>query len=757
MKKIYRLKDFPIDEKTLMLQETLFHNANGYLGVRGNLEEGLPQQLNTMRGTYLNGFYDVIPMKQSESLCNLVEEKDTMLNVADFQGIDLVLDGERVTMLDGRAGELCRTLDMDAGTTERSFVWNTEGGKRIKISFRRMASFVRKNIFTIECRICADADCELEIHSQQKALVRNYSNPADPRVGQNTRLLLCPTAHMLENGASVLECRTTVSGLRVCTAVRHELSQNMSGSISYDENEHSYTASWSGSLKKGEELRFVKYAAVCDSRREAEPVNAALAYLADSFGKLAELYAEQAEYLKSFWEHSLLRIETDDDSGLAMIFNQYQLLQSAGRDGISGTASKGLSGEGYEGHYFWDTGIYILPFLSCTNPELARYQLGYRYATLELARENARLLGHKSGVLFPWRTVSGRECSGFFPAGSAQYHINGDIAYAVVQYYLMTGDVDYLAAEGAEILIETARLWVDAGNYSKGKFVINDVTGPDEYTCIVNNNYYTNASAKYNLTWAVKAARLLSNCGRWEKLAARLGVSSEELEGFSKAADAMFLPYDETLGINPQDDSFLSKPLWDFENTPRENYPLLLHYHPLYLYRHQVCKQADTVLAYFLFDGIESRETMLASYEYYEKLTTHDSSLSNCVFSIVAARLGLKDKARSYFGDSIRSDLVNSHGNTGDGIHTANMGGSYMTIVYGFAGMRVTESGISFAPSIPDDWRSYSFRIGYMGRRLEISVDAEKATVELLSGEALDIKLFGRTVRLNDKTEAGIN
>ncbi|MDO4815626.1 MAG: glycosyl hydrolase family 65 protein [Bacillota bacterium] len=757
MKKIYRLKDFPIDEKALMLQETLFHNANGYLGVRGNLEEGLPQEFNTMRGTYLNGFYDVIPMKQSESLCNLVEEKDTMLNVADFQSIEIFFDGERFSMLDGRAEQLCRTLDMDAGITERSLAWHTNSGKHIQICFRRMASFVRKNMFTIECRLkCLDADCGLDIHSHQKALVRNYSNPADPRVGQNNKLLLHPTVHLLENGTSVLECETTVSSLKVCTAVQHELSRKMRESISYDEIEHSCTASYSGSLKKGEELRLVKYIAVCDSRREAEPVKAALSYLGESFGELDELYEEQAEYLESFWERSLLHIETDDDSGLAMVFNQYQLLQSVGSDGICGTASKGLSGEGYEGHYFWDTEIYILPFLSCTNPELARCQLGYRYATLELARENAKLLGHKKGVLFPWRTVSGRECSGFFPAGSAQYHINGDIAYAVVQYYLMTGDFEYMAKEGAEILIETARLWMDVGNYSKGKFVINDVTGPDEYTCIVNNNYYTNASAKYNLTWAVKAARLLSDRGMWQELEARLGVSSEELEGFGKAAEAMLLPYDEALGINPQDDSFLSKPIWDFENTPKENYPLLLHYHPLCLYRHQVCKQADTVLAYFLFDGIESRETMLSSFEYYEKLTTHDSSLSNCVFSIVAARLGLKDKARSYFGDSIRSDLVNSYGNTGDGIHTANMGGSYMTIVYGFAGMTVTESGIGFAPSIPDDWRSYSFRIGYMGRSLEISVNTEKASVRLLSGEALDIRLFGQLVRLNDKTEVSI-
>lgn len=757
MEKIYRLKDFPISEESLMLQETLFHNANGYLGVRGALEEGLPEDFNTMRGTYINGFYDVIQKPQSEGLCNLVEEKDTMLNIADFQSVDIFFDNEEFSMLDKKASEICRVLDMDAGVTERSLIYRTKNGKRIRLNFKRMASFVRKNIFTIEIKLTSlDDDCDVRICSYQNALVHNYSNPQDPRVGQNGSLLLCPSMNIEEDGATVLGCHTLVSGLSVCTAIKHDYPTRFKESISFDEKAFSYLSTYVGTLKRGIETRLVKYVAVCDSRREMYPDKVVLNYLSDSFGSIDKLYDEQKAYLKDFWDRSLLEIETDDDSGLAMIFNQYQLLQSVGSDGICGTASKGLSGEGYEGHYFWDTEIYILPFLSCTNPDLARKQLEYRFETLGFARENAKLLGHKSGALFPWRTISGRECSGFFPAGSAQYHINGDISYAVVQYYLMTGDINFLASKGAEILIETARLWLDIGNYDGDKFVINDVTGPDEYTCIVNNNYYTNACAKNNLLWAVNAVKILSRSDLWEGLKDKLGVKNEELDDFQRAADSMFLPYDDELRINPQDDSFLQKPLWDFDNTPRENYPLLLHYHPLYLYRHQVCKQADTVLAYFLFDGIESKETMLSSFEYYEKITTHDSSLSNCIFSIVAARLGLKDKAISYFGDSIRSDLVNGHGNTGDGIHTANMGGSFMTIVYGFAGMTVKESEISFAPIIPDNWRSYAFRIGYLGRKLKVSVDKRRVLIELLSGDELDIKLFSQNLRLVDKVEVNL-
>lgn len=279
----------------------------------------------------------------------------------------------------------------------------------------------------------------------------------------------------------------------------------------------------------------------------------------------------------------------------------------------------------------------------------------------------------------------------------AQYHIDGDITYSAVAYYLATKDLDFMTEKGAEIVFETARLWMDTGHFYKGQFRIHDVTGPDEYTCMVNNNYFTNASAKYNLHWAVRFYELLSEMGKTEPME-RIGLTAEEVAEFRHAEECMYLPYDEELGINPQDDSFLQKPVWDFENTPKENYPLLLHYHPLHLYRFQVCKQADTVLAHFIYEDAQSIETIRKSFDYYEKITTHDSSLSTCIYSIVAAKLGDVDKAYDYFGDSAKLDLFNLHHNTRDGIHTANMGGNYMAVVYGFGGLCLKESGIWFAP-----------------------------------------------------------
>ena len=320
-----------------------------------------------------------------------------------------------------------------------------------------------------------------------------------------------------------------------------------------------------------------------------------------------------------------------------------------------------------------------------------------------------------------------------------------------MKYYLATGDTEYLIKEGAEILIETARLWCDVGNWYDGKFMINDVTGPDEYTCIVNNNYYTNACAKYNLNWAVKAANILRKMDAFHALADKLALRDEELDEFQRAADAMYLPYNEKLGINPQDDSFLQKPIWDLKNTPKENFPLLLHYHPLVLYRHQVCKQADTVLAYYLFDGLEDRETVARSFAYYEPITTHDSSLSTCIFSIVASSLGEKEKAWNYFGSSVTLDLQNKHGNTGDGIHTANMGGSYMVIVNGFAGVRIQEDGLHMAPYLPAAWSGYRFQMQYRGSSLELSVHKTGYCISLLNDVPVTILLPGTSIVLDRK------
>ena len=739
MERIYTTQRW--DMADLPLQETLFHNANGYLGVRGALEEGLPQGADTMRGTYINGFYELVPMKQAEKLTNVLEEKESMINVGDPQGLRIAVDGQWFHQLEGEMLSYRRSLDMDAGITSREMVWRSPKGHQVAISFRRLASFVLPEMFTIDCRVTAlNFAGTVEVESTQLALVRNYADPNDPRLAHSSQCHLVPAGHVFKGDASYLSVTTRRSGLKLTGGVRHWTDLAPSAARwDYDPQGHQVAFRYTFHLEQGQSLRLVKYCVFADSRRSDDTLAHAMTAMEKGYGRMDWLYEQQRLELDGFWKNAGTCIQGDGEANLSMQFNLYQLFQSAGKDGLCSIAAKGLSGEGYEGHYFWDTEMYMMPFFTLTMPQLARKLLGYRYLTLPQARENARLLGHKKGALYPWRTITGQECSGYFPAGTAQYHIVGDIAYAVANYYIATDDRDYMIREGAEILLETARLWMEVGHEYQGSFRIHCVTGPDEYTCIVNNNYYTNACAQHNLRWAVRAMELLKQWGAYQRWAARLQVEPGEAEAFAHAADIMFLPYDEALDINPQDDSFLEKPVWDFAATPPENHPLLLHYHPLQLYRYQVCKQADTVLAHVLFGQLERLETRRNSFAYYEKVTTHDSSLSNCIFCIDACRLGLRAKARSYFGDSIKTDLMNTHGNTKDGIHTANMGGCYLAVVSGFAGLELEEHAIRLNPFLPEDWTGLSFRFQYHGSHLAFDMEGDGYTLKLESGQGVTV------------------
>lgn len=756
---IYKVDNRNNDNDTLMLNETIFHNANGYIGIRSNYEEGYTEAFDSIRGSYINGFYDIAEMKQAEKLYGMAEEKQTMLNVADTQGILLTLEDETFSMFEGNVLESTRYLDMEAGVTVRTVKWESPKGKQIELEIKRMTSFTRLPLFTIEYKVKSiNYSGFVKINSIHKGDVKNYCNPNDPRVAGESFNHLIPVKQAIkditsDDVVSLLTTKTTKSNLTVCTAVVNHLSKEAKREVR--ELNHQIDIELLAEIKENETITLEKYSVFCDSIRYEDCEKAAKKEMEQDFNaSLAKLYEEQKDYLTDFWNQSSLEIDGDEQLNLAVCYNLYQLIQSVGKDEHSNIAAKGLSGEGYEGHFFWDTEMYMQPFFTLTNPNIAKNLIAYRYSILDEARDNAKLLGHKKGALYPWRTIMGKECSGYFPSGSAQYHINGDIAYSIIAYYLTTKDIDFIAEKGAEILFETARLWMDTGNFYKDTFRINGVTGPDEYTCIVNNNYYTNASAKYNLYWAVKFYYLLEQEGKLEHLKSKLNISKEEILEFQKAEEAMFLPYDEDLKINPQDDSFLQKEVWDIENTPKEKFPLLLHYHPLCLYRYQVCKQADTVLAHFIFEDYQDISTIKNSFLYYEKVTTHDSSLSTCIYSIVASKLGLTEKAYDYFGDSAKLDLFNTHKNTKDGIHTANMGGNYMAIVYGFGGLRLKENGIYFAPTLPKEWNGYRFKIHYEDSAIEVEVTNKEVIFHHHGTQEKTIYVYGEQYKL--KTDLSI-
>jgi alpha,alpha-trehalose phosphorylase len=423
--------------------------------------------------------------------------------------------------------------------------------------------------------------------------------------------------------------------------------------------------------------------------------------------------------------------------------------------------AKGLTGPAYEGHYFWDTEIYLMPFLTYTSPRIARNLLAFRYSMLDQARARARELGHR-GAMFPWRTINGEEASAYYAAGTAQYHINADIMYALRKYVQATGDAKFLQDCGAEMLVETARLWLDLGFYCNakgGKFCINGVTGPDEYNAVVNNNAYTNLMARENLRYAAETVESLraSEPDAYTALVDKTALEPCEVEAWLRAADKMYVPYDEKLKIIPQDDSFLDKEPWDFSHTPSDHYPLLLFYHPLNIYRKQVIKQADVILAMFLLGDDYSLEAKKRNFEFYDPLTTGDSSLSSCVEAIIAAQIGDMEKAIRYGMAALLMDLADVGGNVKDGCHIASMGGAWMLFAYGFGGMRDNDGTLSFWPRrAPQENAKLRFPVTYRGQMLEVELGLEKVEYALVAGESLVIRHETEEVRLTRERPVAI-
>ena len=749
----YEIRNFSLDNNETLLAETLFHNANGYLGVRSNFEEGYPEGYDTIRGEYINGFYDIAKMPQAEKLYGLVEEKQTMLNVADTQGIKLYIDGEEFSMFEGEVISSIRTLDMKKGITIRELIWCSPKGRKVNIQIKRMASFSILPLFFIEYSVTPlNFDGEVEFVSTHKGNVMNYFNPNDPRVAGEAFNHLQFEEKKLEDNITYMVMKTSKSNLQVCSATHNFISDVKTRSLEETDSEVKESLKVDATLNKS--ITLYKYTVLCDSVRYTKPLIWAGKIMKQSLKlKVEDLYVSQEQYLKEFWDNCEVEVFGDQTLNTALHYNLYQLIQSVGKDIHSNIAAKGLSGEGYEGHFFWDTEMYMQPFFTLTERNIAKNLIRYRYTILDHAKENAKILGHEKGAAYPWRTIMGKECSGYFPSGSAQYHISGDVAYSIITYYLATKDLNLMKECGVEILIETARLWLELGNYYNDQFYINEVTGPDEYTCLVNNNYYTNVLAQHNLKWAVKGFELLKEQGIEKELVSKTGITKEELLEFQEASEKMYLPYDEKLGINPQDDSFLQKKVWDVNTIPEDKKPLLLHYHPMFLYRYQICKQADTVLAHFILEDAQDLETIRRSFDYYEKITTHDSSLSTCIFSIVASKLGLIDKAYEYFGESAKLDLCNTHKNSKDGIHTANMGGTYMAIVYGFGGLRIKESGLYINPLLPKQWEGYKFRVLFEDGKIEVEVREDYCRVVLLEGKSKLINIYGKIYELENQLE----
>ena len=444
-RKSYRLDDLSLENDRVVLNEAIFHNANGYIGVRYDFEEGCPDGYQITRSQYINGFYDFAEMPQAEKLFGLPEEKQVMLNVADTQEIRLFLEGEQFSMYSGTLLDYKLYLDMDHGVTVREVKWRSPKGKEVSIQIVRMASLHQLPLFLIEYHVKPlNFSGEIIFQSAHNGNVTNYADEKDPRTPFGFKEYLTPVSCELKDGASYIISRTTRSGLEVCSAVKNVLAQPNQSEFVIEHFRSVCIMKTHG--ERGKEIKLTKYAVFCDSIRFEECGPAALEEMNKALSvPIEEFHRKQAGYLNSFWKNCFIDIQGDDELEQAVLYNLYQLNQSVSKDVFGNIAPKGLSGDGYEGQYFWDSEIYIQPFFTITNPAVSRTLIESRHLQLDEARHNAAILGHKKGALYPWRTITGQECSGYFPAGSAQYHINGDIAYSIIAFYLATKDIEFIA------------------------------------------------------------------------------------------------------------------------------------------------------------------------------------------------------------------------------------------------------------------------------------------------------------------------
>lgn len=726
----WSLHETHLDLSLLAQTESLFALSNGHIGLRGNLDEGEPHGLP---GTYLNGVYELRPLPYAEAEYGSPESSQTVINVTNGKLFRLLVDDEP---FDVRYGELRahdRILDFRAGTLRRTALWTSPAHRTVRVTSTRFVSLSQRAIVGIAFEVePLDSSSNIVVQSE---LVANEQLPirlGDPRIGAIVDSPLVAEEHAARGTGALLIHRVKSSGLRVAAAMDHRVSGTDRVSVSCETSPDASRVVVTDVLEPGERLRLVKLIAYGWSKKRTLPAlraQVAAALTAAQHTGYEGLLDEQRRYLDAFWERADIEIGGDLQLQQAARFALFHVLQAGARAERRAIPAKGLTGTGYDGHSFWDTEGFILPVLTHTMPTAAGDALRWRHSTLPFAKERAKELGLR-GAAFPWRTIHGEECSGYWPAGMAAFHVNADIADAVIRYVAATGDFGFERDIGTELLVETARLFRSLGHYDvRGRFRIDGVTGPDEYSAIADNNLFTNLMAKRNFLGAARA------CERHQDRALALGVTPNEMADWRAAAAAMFIPYDERRKIHQQAEGFTEHEIWNFEETAPEQYPLMLSFPYFDLYRKQVIKQPDLVLAMHRCSEEFSAEEKARNFDYYERITVRDSSLAACTQAVLAAEVGHLRLALDYATEAALMDLQDLEHNAGDGLHIASLAGTWIALVNGFGGMRDHSETLAFAPRLPESLTHLSFSVLRPGACLRVQIDEEAATYRLIDGE----------------------
>jgi alpha,alpha-trehalose phosphorylase len=732
-----------LDLDVLAQTESVFALSNGHIGWRANLDEGEPSGLP---GSYLNGVWEEHPLPYAEAGYGYPESGQTVINVTNGKLIRLLVDDEP---FDVRYGELHaheQELDLQAGLLTRRVEWTSPVGRTVRVTSVRLVSLVQRAVAAIAYDVeVLDGTARVVLQSE---LVANEPLPpadGDPRGAASLTAPLQSEAHSChEAWAELVHC-TRRSGLRVGCAMDHVV-EGPSVQRYCESYPDLARVTVTAELQPGQRLRLVKFVAYGWSEERSLPgmrAQVAAALTAARASGWDGMLAEQRRYLDDFWDRADVELDGDAEIQQAVRFALFHVLQAGVRAEGRAIPGKGLTGPGYDGHTFWDSETFVLPVLTYTSPEAAANALRWRHATLQPALQRAAQLG-KRGAAFPWRTIAGQECSAYWPAGTAAFHINADIADAVIRYLRATGDEEFEQTVGLDLLVHTARLWRSLGHHDgAGRFRIDGVTGPDEYSAIADNNVYTNLMAQQNLRVAADTAN------RYPERARELGVDEEETAEWRDAADAMYVPYDDAVGVHPQAELFTHHQDWDFEATGPEQYPLLLHFPYFDLYRRQVVKQADLVLAMHLRCDAFTDDQKARNFDYYERITVRDSSLSACTQAVLAAEVGHLGLAYDYLGEAALMDLDDLEHNTRDGLHIASLAGTWVALVAGLGGMRHHDDGVlGFGPRLPEEITRLAFNLFLRDQRLCVEITHDRVRYSVADGPPMDITHYGQPARV---------
>jgi alpha,alpha-trehalose phosphorylase len=742
----WTIRETALDLHVLAQTESLFALANGHLGLRGNLDEGEPFGLP---GTYLNSVFELRPILYGETGYGYPESGQTVINVTNGKLIRLLVDDEPFDLRYGRLRAHQRVLDLRAGTLTREAEWVSPAGQAVRIRSVRLVSLTQRAIAAIRYEVeVLDSAAHVVVQSE---LVANEPlaqgmQKQDPRQAAVLEAPLRPEEHACGGLMALLVHHTEASGLRVAAAMDHIVDGPPGTETECTSAEDIGRLTITTQLEPGQRLSLVKLLAYGWSSQRSMPALRAQVGAARSAARRTGwdgLLAEQREYLDDFWQDADVEVDGDPELQQAVRFGVFHILQAGARGEDRPIAAKGLTGPGYDGHTFWDTETFVLPILTYLLPSAAASALRWRHRILPAARERAHQLG-KRGAAFPWRTIDGREASGYWPGSTAAFHINADIADAVLRYVDATDDDGFEQEAGLELLAETARLWCSLGHYGRqGQFRIDGVTGPDEYSALADNNVYTNLMAQQNLRGAAACAT------RHPARARALGIDDTEIAEWRRAADAMRIPFDAELGVHPQADGFTEHQEWDFAHTRPDQYPLLLHFHYFDLYRKQVVKQPDVVLAMTQREDAFTPEQKAHNFNYYERLTVRDSSLAAATQAVMAAEVGHTELAYDYAGEAALIDIHDLEHNTRDGVHLAALAGSRIALIQGFAGMRARDGRLAFAPRLPTELTRLRFRVRYRGWRVEVEVAPASVSYTLLEGPTIELTHHGEAFTVN--------